>query len=132
MGNGNGTKLHKALRKLNLRAPSVKLWEKLRVDSFPMSPTSVLAFRDDKDIRKGFFAVYVGEEAKRYAIPLSYLKHPIFLELLRKAEEEFGFDNVGSGALQIPCDPVVFERLLSLIGKEDDILPNGLSLLILP
>ncbi|KAL8188636.1 hypothetical protein R6Q57_029656 [Mikania cordata] len=43
--------------------------------------------------KKGHFAVYVGEMHKRYVIPLSTLDHPLFRDLLRWAEEEFGFDN---------------------------------------
>ncbi|XP_078444313.1 auxin-induced protein 6B-like [Wolffia australiana] len=109
MGKGNGEGLHRALRKLNLRG----LPTKLRLDSFPANiPAS-------RGARKGFFAIYVGEEAKRYAIPLGYLKHPIFLELLGMAEEEFGFGHAGSGLLQIPCHPAVFERLVAFIREED-------------
>ncbi|KAL7238708.1 hypothetical protein ACSBR2_004745 [Camellia fascicularis] len=40
------------------------------------------------DIPKGHLAVYVGEtEQKRYAVLISYLKHPSFQSLLRWAEE---------------------------------------------
>ncbi|PWA45597.1 small auxin-up RNA [Artemisia annua] len=64
--------------------------------------------------KKGHFAVYVGETQKRYVIPLSTLDHPLFRELLRWAEEEFGFDN-SEGGLQIPCNEDYFEGLISLI-----------------
>jgi SAUR family protein len=44
-----------------------------------------------KDVRKGYIAVYVGEEEKkRFVIPVSYLNQPSFQDLLSKAEEEFG------------------------------------------
>ena len=40
----------------------------------------------------GHFAVYVGaDEKKRFVIPLSYLNHPDFQDLLCQAEEEYGF-----------------------------------------
>uniref|UniRef100_A0A6N2MAK1 Auxin-responsive protein n=1 Tax=Salix viminalis TaxID=40686 RepID=A0A6N2MAK1_SALVM len=42
---------------------------------------------------KGHFVVYVGNEMKRFVVPTSYLKNPIFQKLLDKAAEEFGFDN---------------------------------------
>ncbi|KAK1572277.1 hypothetical protein Q3G72_030102 [Acer saccharum] len=54
-------------------------------------------------VPKGHFAVYVGEtEKKRFMVPISYLKHPSFQNLLCQAEEEFGFDHP-AGGLTIPC-----------------------------
>ncbi|KAF9676109.1 hypothetical protein SADUNF_Sadunf09G0104100 [Salix dunnii] len=61
-----------------------------------------------KDVRKGYIAVYVGEEEKkRFVIPVSYLNQPSFQKLLSKAEEEFGFQHP-MGGLTIPC---FFSRL---------------------
>ena len=40
-------------------------------------------------------------------IPISYLKHPSFQNLLSKAEEEFGFDDP-LGGLTIPCREEAF------------------------
>ncbi|KAK9123495.1 hypothetical protein Sjap_013097 [Stephania japonica] len=43
-------------------------------------------------VPKGHFAVYVGEtEKKWFVVPVSYLNHPSFQELLSSTEEEFGF-----------------------------------------
>ncbi|KDP34552.1 hypothetical protein JCGZ_11102 [Jatropha curcas] len=45
------------------------------------------------DVPKGCLAVYIGEiEKKRCVVPLSYLKEPLFQDLLSKAEDELGFD----------------------------------------
>ena len=66
-------------------------------------------------IPKGYFAVYVGDEQhhrKRYAVPLSYLNQPAFLELLSMAEREFGFDHP-IGGLTIPCAESIFFAFLS-------------------
>ncbi|RLM79129.1 auxin-induced protein X15-like [Panicum miliaceum] len=63
-------------------------------------------------VPKGFFAVCVGEEMKRFVIPTEYLGHWAFEELLKEAEEEFGFRH--EGALRIPCDVEVFEGILRL------------------
>lgn len=58
-------------------------------------------------VPKGYFPVYVGEEdekKKRFVIPISYLNHPSFQDLLSRAAEEFGFDHpTGTGGLRIPC-----------------------------
>ncbi|WOG84727.1 hypothetical protein DCAR_0103911 [Daucus carota subsp. sativus] len=65
------------------------------------------------DVPKGHFAVYVGENRTRHVVPISFLRHPEFQGLLRRAEEEFGFDH--DRGLTIPCEERVFESLTSLI-----------------
>ncbi|KAL8498342.1 hypothetical protein ACS0TY_021603 [Phlomoides rotata] len=62
------------------------------------------------DVPRGFLAVYVGPEHRRFIIPTTYLSHPLFKVLLEKVEEEFGFDH--TGGLTIPCDTETFKYLL--------------------
>lgn len=62
------------------------------------------------DVPKGYLAVYVGPELRRFIIPTSYLSHSLFKVLLEKAEEEFGFDH--GGGLTIPCEIETFKYLL--------------------
>ncbi|KAL0344991.1 UNVERIFIED_CONTAM: Indole-3-acetic acid-induced protein ARG7 [Sesamum radiatum] len=62
------------------------------------------------DVPRGYLAVYVGPELRRFIIPTSYLSDPLFKVLLEKVEEEFGFDH--SGGLTIPCDIETFKYLL--------------------
>ncbi|KZV18262.1 hypothetical protein F511_34075 [Dorcoceras hygrometricum] len=62
------------------------------------------------DVPKGYLAVYVGPELRRFIIPTSYLGDPLFKVLLEKVEEEFGFDH--SGGLTIPCEIETFKYLL--------------------
>lgn len=58
-------------------------------------------------------AVYVGElQKKRFVVPISYLNHPSFLDLLNRAEEEFGF-NHPMGGLTIPCKEDAFINVTS-------------------
>uniref|UniRef100_A0A0D9WTT4 Auxin-responsive protein n=1 Tax=Leersia perrieri TaxID=77586 RepID=A0A0D9WTT4_9ORYZ len=61
-------------------------------------------------VPKGYFAVYVGEEARRFVVPTDYLREPAFRELMERAADEFGFAQ--SGGLRVPCDEVQFEDLL--------------------
>ncbi|XP_020205570.1 auxin-responsive protein SAUR71 [Cajanus cajan] len=69
-------------------------------------------------VPKGYLAVCVGEEMKRFTIPTEYLGHQAFEILLREAEEEFGFQQ--TGVLRIPCEVAVFESILKMVeGKED-------------
>ncbi|KAK2665397.1 hypothetical protein Ddye_003971 [Dipteronia dyeriana] len=68
-------------------------------------------FPENTVVPKGHFAVYVGEtERKRYLVPVAYLKHPSFQNLLSQAEEEFGFDHP-TGGLTIPCSEETFMDL---------------------
>ncbi|GLU01119.1 hypothetical protein SLE2022_184440 [Rubroshorea leprosula] len=71
-------------------------------------------------IRKGYLAVSVGEEQKRFIIPTEYLSHQAFHILLREAEEEFGFQQ--TGVLRIPCEVSVFESILKVVEEKKDML----------
>ncbi|KAK1571742.1 hypothetical protein Q3G72_022252 [Acer saccharum] len=65
------------------------------------------------DVPKGHLAVYVGEsQRKRFVIPVSFLNHSSFQDLLCQAEEEFGFDHP-MGGLTIPCREDIFIDLIS-------------------
>ncbi|CAI0627807.1 unnamed protein product [Linum tenue] len=76
-------------------------WQAVTIGSSSSSPV---------DVPKGYLAVYVGPELRRFIIPTSYLSHSLFKVLLEKAEEEFGFDH--SGGLTIPCEIETFKFLL--------------------
>ncbi|KAE8672651.1 Indole-3-acetic acid-induced protein ARG7 [Hibiscus syriacus] len=64
------------------------------------------------DVPRGYFAVYVGENQKRFVIPVSYLNNPSFQELLSRSEEEFGYVHP-TGGLRIPCGEDAFVHLTS-------------------
>ncbi|XP_047941872.1 auxin-induced protein 15A-like [Salvia hispanica] len=69
--------------------------------------------RRSAEVPKGHVAVYVGDnEKKRFVIPVAYLNHPSFQELLFQAEEEFGF-NHPMGGLTIPCSEDLFVDFIS-------------------
>ncbi|KAL3613996.1 Auxin-responsive protein saur23 [Castilleja foliolosa] len=72
-----------------------------------------LTNRNQSDVPKGHLAVYVGKNTrKRYVVPISYLNHPSFQDLLHQAEEEFGFAHP-MGGLTIPCCENAFVELTS-------------------
>jgi SAUR family protein len=63
-------------------------------------------------VPKGYLAVYVGEEMKRFVIPISYLKQKSFQELLSQSKEQFEYDHP-MGGLTIPCREEVFSDITS-------------------
>jgi SAUR family protein len=61
------------------------------------------------DVQHGHFVVYVGEQRRRFVVPIALLDRPEFRSLLRRAEEEFYFAGAGAdGALVLPCEEVAF------------------------
>ncbi|XP_051212829.1 indole-3-acetic acid-induced protein ARG7-like [Lolium perenne] len=48
--------------------------------------------------------VAVCADGARFVVRLAHLGHPAFLELLRQAEEEYGFPPGASGPVALPCD----------------------------
>ncbi|XP_039037974.1 auxin-induced protein 15A-like [Hibiscus syriacus] len=60
-----------------------------------------------KKVPKGYFAVYVGENQKRFVISVSFLNQPSFQDLQGMSEEEFGY-RLPTGGLTIPCNEDIF------------------------
>ncbi|PIA56089.1 hypothetical protein AQUCO_00700441v1 [Aquilegia coerulea] len=70
-----------------------------------------------KDVPKSHLPVFVVENQtmkKRHVVPLSFLNHPRFQQLLIKAEEEFGYDHP-TGELTIPCNEDMLINLTSCL-----------------
>ncbi|KAB1994577.1 hypothetical protein ES319_D13G107900v1 [Gossypium barbadense] len=77
------------------------------VNSKPSLKRSLLS-SETTVMSKGHFAVYIGEEKKkRFVVPLPFLKHPSFQNLLSQAKYEFHFNHPMS-ALIIPCSEEAF------------------------
>ncbi|PKA66325.1 Auxin-induced protein X15 [Apostasia shenzhenica] len=70
---------------------------------------------------KGWMAIRVGEEGaeqQRFIVPVGYLNHPLFVGLLKAAEEEYGFAQ--KGAITIPCQVEYFHRVQSIIDRDNN------------
>ncbi|WVY96430.1 hypothetical protein V8G54_028581 [Vigna mungo] len=93
--------------------------------------SSSKATRKGVEVPKGYLAVYVGVNMRRFVIPISYLNQPSFQHLLSQAEEEFGYDHP-TGGLTIPCNEDDFlnltSRLYELLAGEMTNLANNVSL----
>ena len=77
-----------------------------------------LLTKKGKPVPKGYIPVYVGDEAdkKKYVVPLSYLSHPAFQDLLLHAEEEFGFSHPMGGLTHtLPCTQEAFFNITSAL-----------------
>jgi SAUR family protein len=66
---------------------------------------------------KGYFAVYVGEEARRFVVPTGYLREPAFRDLMQLAADEFGFAQ--AAGLHVPCAEEDFEELLRRLSRKN-------------
>lgn len=67
-------------------------------------------------VPKGHLAVYVGQkdgDFHRVLVPVIYFNHPLFSELLREAEKEYGFEH--HGGITIPCRFSEFEKVQTRI-----------------
>ncbi|KAL3844772.1 hypothetical protein ACJIZ3_002175 [Penstemon smallii] len=81
-------------------------------------------FHEEKKmkVKKGWLAVQVGLEEEdggfqRFSIPISYLYHPLFQNLLDKAREIYGYHT--NGPLRLPCSVEDFVHLRWRIEKEN-------------
>ncbi|XP_075473880.1 auxin-induced protein 15A-like [Primulina tabacum] len=70
------------------------------------------------NVPKGHCAVYVGESEykQRFIIPVSFLNHHSFQDLLFQAEEEYGFCHP-MGGLTIPCSEELFVDVTSCLRR---------------
>ncbi|KAF5448921.1 hypothetical protein F2P56_029412 [Juglans regia] len=102
---------------MGLRFPSASLAKQILRRS---ALTATRAASTSSDVPRGFFAVYVGENQKqRFVVPVSYLNQPSFQNLLRKAEEEFGFHHP-TGGLTIPCRIDTFINVTSHLSSSQE------------
>ncbi|KAL6544631.1 Auxin-responsive protein saur72 [Orobanche minor] len=86
--------------------------------------------RRSSGVPGGHLPVYVGEEMERFVVSAELLNHPIFVRLLNKSAQEYGYEQ--KGVLRIPCHVFLFERVLETLrigGEARDLqeLLNSLS-----
>ncbi|KZV40988.1 hypothetical protein F511_17396 [Dorcoceras hygrometricum] len=72
-------------------------------------------------VPKGHLAVYVGDkkdDTSRVLVPVIYFNHPLFGELLKEAENLYGFNH--PGGIQIPCPKSQLENIQMKIAASSD------------
>ncbi|KAG5251655.1 auxin-induced protein [Salix suchowensis] len=74
-----------------------------------------------RNVPRGCLAIKVGqgEEQQRFVVPVIYFNHPLFIQLLKEAEEEYGFDQ--KGTITIPCHVDEFRYVQGMIDREKSI-----------
>ena len=84
------------------------------------------SFGQQETTPKGYLPVYiVGEESepkRRVLVPVIVFNHPLFVELMNRAAEEFGFDH--QGGITIPCPCSDFDSVWTLV-VGDNTRPNA-------
>ncbi|KAJ0965572.1 hypothetical protein J5N97_026710 [Dioscorea zingiberensis] len=98
-----------------LRSLSMRMRKEEKRDGYTALPRNKLCDGEqrEEEVPKGYLAVYVGEDLRRFVIPASYLCQPVFRTLMEKVAEEFGFQQ--TGGLRIPCNEDVFEEILVVL-----------------
>ncbi|KAL5705029.1 hypothetical protein ACHQM5_023380 [Ranunculus cassubicifolius] len=109
-------RLFQGLTTLNNRSNAPSVLTGYRNRSFSCSDDSKESLlrsgssHEGMKIPRGYLAVYVGPEMRRYVIPAKYLSLPDFRILMENVAEEFGFEQ--EGALKFPCEKEEFEEIL--------------------
>ncbi|GMI86027.1 SMALL AUXIN UPREGULATED 71 [Hibiscus trionum] len=70
--------------------------------------------KQGSDVPQGHFPVYVGIDqtapTRRFIVSAEMLRQPIFVELLNRSAQEYGYEQ--RGVLRIPINAVAFERVV--------------------
>ncbi|PWA85797.1 SAUR-like auxin-responsive protein family [Artemisia annua] len=66
-------------------------------------------------VPEGHLPVYVGDEMERFVVSAELLNHPIFINLLNKSAQEYGYEQ--QGVLRIPCHVILFEQVLEAVRR---------------
>ncbi|KAF7018819.1 hypothetical protein CFC21_032063 [Triticum aestivum] len=85
------------------------------------SRAAARAAADDRavSVPAGHVAVCVGSSSRRFVVRAAHLNHPVFRELLRQAEEEYGFPSGACGPIALPCDEDRFRDVLRRVSSEE-------------
>ncbi|KAK2643538.1 hypothetical protein Ddye_025301 [Dipteronia dyeriana] len=68
------------------------------------------------ELARGCVAIYVGQERKRYQVPLIYLSLPNFQQLIKTSQGDV-FDVKIDGPITLACPTHTFEQLLKIAKK---------------
>ena len=84
-------------------------------------PSSTSSIGGGVAVPEGHLPVYVGEEMERFVVSAHLLNHPIFINLLNRSAQEYGYQH--KGVLRIPCHVLLFQSLLQLCQQQQQPQP---------
>ncbi|RDX70809.1 Auxin-responsive protein SAUR72, partial [Mucuna pruriens] len=92
-------------------------------------PRRAVSFRRNQHegVPAGHVPVYVGEEMERFVVSAELLNHPVFVKMLNRSAQEYGYEQ--KGVLRIPCHVIVFQRVLEALRLGRDSLQDVNDLL---
>uniref|UniRef100_A0A0D9VC56 Auxin-responsive protein n=1 Tax=Leersia perrieri TaxID=77586 RepID=A0A0D9VC56_9ORYZ len=95
------------------RAPRRKSSSSAAAAAAAAEREALLVGGEEAAVPKGYFAVYVGAEARRFVVPTSYLRQPAFRDLMERAAEEFGFAQ--AAGIRLPCREEDFQATVAAL-----------------
>ncbi|KAE8731480.1 Auxin-responsive protein SAUR41 [Hibiscus syriacus] len=104
------------IRRLTRVADTSSQYRPLRSDTASMRHRIAVASLKKhlrRSVPEGHVPVYVGEEMERFVVDAELLNHPVFVGLLNKSANEYGYDQ--KGVLHIPCHVLIFERVMEAL-----------------
>lgn len=118
----------------SLRRSTPSTFRSRRLHHRPHAPPqwSIFPARRVNTVPAGHVPVYVGEEMERFVVSAELLNHPVFVGLLNRSAQEYGYAQ--KGVLHIPCHVIVFERVVETLrlgfnesGEVQDLVASLLS-----
>ncbi|KAL7592270.1 auxin-responsive protein SAUR71 [Lactuca sativa] len=120
--------MKKLIRRLSRVADSSH-YSLLRSDSrLSLRSHSSLKTQRHGGVPEGHLPVYVGDDMERFVVSAHLLSHPVFINLLNKSAQEYGYQQ--QGVLRIPCHALLFERLLEALRLGQEASYDQLQLLL--
>ncbi|XP_022721109.1 auxin-responsive protein SAUR71-like [Durio zibethinus] len=116
------------MKKLMRRLSPVRVTHSTQYSMLRSQPPDP-ATKQRSDVPHGHFPVYAGinqTSTRRFIVSAEMLRHPIFVELLNRSAQEYGYEQ--RGVLRIPINDVVFERVLESLRQGQE--PSSLDELI--
>ncbi|XP_050222874.1 protein SMALL AUXIN UP-REGULATED RNA 51-like [Mercurialis annua] len=106
-----------ALSQITMLKQIMKHWRSVGLKRRSQSNSDHNGVFSSSTVPSGFLAIYAGENRVRFLVPVRFLHFPIFIALLNKAEEEYGFKF--NGGIVLPCEVEFFEQVLSFLRKDE-------------
>ncbi|KAF8399813.1 hypothetical protein HHK36_015684 [Tetracentron sinense] len=86
---------------------------------------ALLEKSDHGQVPGDFLPIYVGEERKRYVVPLGYLSSTLFQALLYQFEDEIVADS--KGPIALPCSTQMFECVLDQCERSSFVMSEAIK-----